>query len=1327
MPNVSNAGAQPCDDERGHSNVVVPTHDASPNEQLGGLEVVAAQVQEVPSDTNTRQPEGTFQPSTSGGHSEADMLRQIIAQKQRIIELQSEVEKQQRARIALLEENNAITRALQTDRETRSPANAPPAQASASRGLSDREPDSISLAASNFAPAQSYRAVMNIPPRSTQMQTATTTSVPTYVNAGPSTGAYHQPSTWVTSATADTMRMTTASPFYENGHPSITNTTSYTPLGYVPSASIAATTLPNAAHPSSTNSAPTFAPTASSQGSVYGSYDRWQHYAPASTRYQPNNVHQSAAFTSMPISHVPTASTASGQPISSVAAGSSASAPSATSSVYQPYVAGQVYVPPVPQNDVRSMAFRRMHDLPSFSGLPAEWPRFICAYEATTAQFGYNDLENMLRLQKCLTGDAKRRVDSLLIRPEHVWRAIDALAKTFGRSELLVESQIMGARQLPEIEDGHLDEIISFSVSVDGLVTFLDCAETEHHLMNPTLLNELERKLPFGERLKWAEVARIIYPRATVRDFALWLGERATLIGSITSSATAETMSTHNGSHKASRGKHVLLNVAAESLNSKRACSFCSEAHDVHHCDRFRRLSVDERFNEIRSHPLCFGCLGVGHMLPSCPSKLMCGVDGCDKWHDPLLHKGTLQAASSDRSSSRRRGARNDSGGQHNGSTSSQTNGVYNVTTPMPRETQINNASSTDNNVVNETAGHPTVLTCKPARNDRNVFYRIVPVTLHSKQRQINTFAFLDEGSSATLIDDSLADELQLDGAESPFHMIVLGDQPVSEMSRSVALGISGMQKDAMRFDISGVRTTKHIPRVLPKQSIGRRAIVDEYPHLHDVPFDSFENAEPRILIGLDNHHLGVPSLVRNSAAGGIVATLTPLGWVLYGSNNAQTLPGAVVLHVREAESDVDEQYTQLNELVRHHFTTEAFGTKVPSAEIESDDIKRARELLSSTTKRVGTRFETGLLWKRDGIVLPNSYAMALKRLVSVESKMRRDPEYARQYREQIEAYLQKGYARKLTAREAEQQSDRTWFLPHFAVQNINKPGRFRLVFDAAAIAHGTSLNAALLAGPDINVPLTRLLFQFRLGIVGVCADVREMYHQVRIRSEDQDAQRFLWRDGNPQTEPDVYIMNVMTFGSTCSPASAQYVKNVNATEFEHEMPEAADAIRQRHYVDDFVASFASEEDANRVTADVIELHKRGGFDLRGVVSNSVAVRTRFDAAQQTDQTVSLEPQALTQKILGMTWETSDDTFRFRTRFGKVKPEVINGSRRPSKREVLSVAMSIFDPFGFLADFVLAAKTLLLPEPVSRGMRRFRRIWTDFGKRGVLSWKAYDR
>ncbi|XP_075163071.1 uncharacterized protein LOC142235696 [Haematobia irritans] len=42
-----------------------------------------------------------------------------------------------------------------------------------------------------------------------------------------------------------------------------------------------------------------------------------------------------------------------------------------------------------------------------------------------------------------------------------------------------------------------------------------------------------------------------------------------------------------------------------------------------------------------------------------------------------------------------------------------------------------------------------------------------------------------------------------------------------------------------------------------------------------------------------------------------------------------------------------------------------------------------------------------------------------------------------------------------------------------------------------------------------------------------------------------------------------------------------------------------------------------------------------------------------------------------------------------------VNPEILTLKKRPTKRELLSLTMSIFDPFGFLADFMITAKLLM--------------------------------
>lgn len=102
-----------------------------------------------------------------------------------------------------------------------------------------------------------------------------------------------------------------------------------------------------------------------------------------------------------------------------------------------------------------------------------------------------------------------------------------------------------------------------------------------------------------------------------------------------------------------------------------------------------------------------------------------------------------------------------------------------------------------------------------------------------------------------------------------------------------------------------------------------------------------------------------------------------------------------------------------------------------------------------------------GLLWRTDLVDSPDSYAMARRRLSSVIRKMNNDPDYSHLYQKEIGGYVKKGYARILTTSEASSIDSRIWYLPHFGVRNVNKLGKLRLAFDAAAQVFSLSVPAA--------------------------------------------------------------------------------------------------------------------------------------------------------------------------------------------------------------------------------------------------------------------------
>ena len=138
---------------------------------------------------------------------------------------------------------------------------------------------------------------------------------------------------------------------------------------------------------------------------------------------------------------------------------------------------------------------------------------------------------------------------------------------------------------------------------------------------------------------------------------------------------------------------------------------------------------------------------------------------------------------------------------------------------------------------------------------------------------------------------------------------------------------------------------------------------------------------------------------------------------------------------------------------------------------------------------------------------------MAVSRFLSTEKKLKKNPELVEKYQNVINDYVTNGHARKMPREKAKIATPKTWCLPHHAVLNPNKPGKVRVVFDAASKFDGVSLNDNLLTGPDLLNNLVGIPLRFRSGKIGVMADVQQMFHQVRVCEEDKDSLRFLWRD----------------------------------------------------------------------------------------------------------------------------------------------------------------------------------------------------------------------
>ncbi|XP_037930202.1 uncharacterized protein LOC119664930 [Teleopsis dalmanni] len=132
-------------------------------------------------------------------------------------------------------------------------------------------------------------------------------------------------------------------------------------------------------------------------------------------------------------------------------------------------------------------------------------------------------------------------------------------------------------------------------------------------------------------------------------------------------------------------------------------------------------------------------------------------------------------------------------------------------------------------------------------------------------------------------------------------------------------------------------------------------------------------------------------------------------------------------------------------------------------------------------------------------------------------------------------------------------------------------------------------------------------------------------------------------------------------------------------------------------------------EKAINLVNEVRNIHKKANFHIRNWVSNSNAVLKAIGNQGQEFQFCSagrhIEHTFVVEKVLGIHWQTDTDILTFDLKFTKATEDVLSGYRLPTKRELLRLMMSIFDPLGVLTFYIIDIKIL------------FQKVW-----RSGVSW-----
>ena len=172
------------------------------------------------------------------------------------------------------------------------------------------------------------------------------------------------------------------------------------------------------------------------------------------------------------------------------------------------------------------------------------------------------------------------------------------------------------------------------------------------------------------------------------------------------------------------------------------------------------------------------------------------------------------------------------------------------------------------------------------------------------------------------------------------------------------------------------------------------------------------------------------------------------------------------------------------------------------------------------------------------------------------------------------------------------------YFIPWRVVHNDSPTTPVRPVFDASSVTKkradgtgGKSLNQYVVKGKVETLNLVRLALGFSIGIHAVTGDLSQFYYSFKLKPEQWNLQRFLWRDNLDPEEPvREGVIGALIYGVTCVSAQTETSMTDIAAEVEQESPILADFIRKKRYVDDMGKSAITREELESVVqeADVV-------------------------------------------------------------------------------------------------------------------------------------------
>ena len=888
-----------------------------------------------------------------------------------------------------------------------------------------------------------------------------------------------------------------------------------------------------------------------------------------------------------------------------------------------------------------------------FNGDASKWPEFIeNFYTRVHSKSTFTDNMRMTRLLSVLDGPAKKSVEAIGSNSLFYATAFKALKKDFGNPLLISHLRLKDIFDKPQIKANDRISLKQYLQKIKLNNTWLKSMGYNAPLISIENVTRAVKRLPYRLRQKFynhSKVYNLTDGSITLLTFAKWLeGQLEVYFNPL-----AEIIENIDNTPLNDRGQHKLkLNsfIDENTLLSKsdKSDKQSSESHSSEDEKLINRVGTDNgKYDDSKRTLKCWMCKKQ-HRLMECKEFLDASYDSKIEFvkQNKLCWNCLSKGHETKNCISTFRCRKNLCQKKHH-------------TLLHPEIPDVENPVSS-NNVQYKTSP--------------KTFLQIIPVIVTNGVKSVKTSALLDNGSESTLISKRLSDELNLAG--DPKNVTLSNVMCMKSKFESKLVDFKIHSKfHSNEIDITKAWVVENL--TMTPQRIDMKVLQNQHNYLKDVEIEECIH-EVNLLIGADHPLIHLYTEIRSGNNNEPVALKTKLGWVLMGGNQTSNNISANRITVT----------SEMTKMVENFWKTESYSTNdIKTESILSQEESKALSILNSTTEKKNNQYSVGLLWKTEQPLLVNNRPLAVSRLYSLEKKFQKEPDFKKMYFDTMNDYVNKGHAKKLTNNEKTYLSNITNYIPHHGVSHPNKPNKIRVVFDAAAEYKKSSLNKHLYKGPDLMNNLQAVLMRFRKGEFAIVGDIEQMFHQIKVAEKDQDCLRFLWRT-NVSLPIDEYIMLVHLFGKKDSPCCANYVLKKTALDNEMKYNERViQAVLNQFYMDDYLDSFSSINQAIITIREVKQMLKSGGFYLRKFVTNNKEIRKSLpnSECQQKIFVIDRDTSQI-ERALGVLWDPFKDVFKVKE-VTKIVSE--------TKRGLLSFISSIFDPLGIVNPAILEPKLII--------------------------------